>query len=66
MKWQLLFPQRPCSNHGGETRLRSPLEENETRSKHSSPEGGMGGGGGGGGTRREKQRDRQFKLPQVQ
>ncbi|KAK2900097.1 hypothetical protein Q8A73_013226 [Channa argus] len=43
MKWQLLFPQQPCSNHSGETRVHPPLEENETRSKHSSPEGGTGG-----------------------
>ncbi|KAF3697646.1 Sodium/calcium exchanger 1 [Channa argus] len=34
---------QPCSNHSGETRVHPPLEENETRSKHSSPEGGTGG-----------------------
>ncbi len=41
MKWQLLFPRQPCANHDGETRLRPPLEENETRrqSKYKSPEG---------------------------
>lgn len=38
-EWQLLFPQQPCANRDGETRLHPPLEENETKSKHSSPEG---------------------------
>lgn len=39
VKWQLLFPQHPHGNHDGETRLHPPLEENETRGKHRSPEG---------------------------
>lgn len=42
-KWQLLFPQQLRAKRGGETRLRPPLEENETRSKHGSPEGAAEG-----------------------
>lgn len=44
----MLFPQQTHGNHSGETQLYPPLEENETRSKHSSPGGEKRGEDGGG------------------
>lgn len=54
-KWQLLFPQQPCGNHDGKTRLHPPVEENKTRRRrvNTRVQRERQGRGGGGGTRQK-------------